>query len=452
MFENLTERLAEVVKRLRGQGRLTEDNIKETLREVRRALLEADVALAVVRDFVERVRMRAIGQEVMRSLTPGQALVKVVYEELVSVMGSANHELDLNVEPPAIVLMAGLQGSGKTTTAAKLARWLKERNKKRVLMASCDVHRPAAIEQLKTLAEQVGVEFFPSAPDQDPVEIARGAVATGRRQLQDVIILDTAGRLHVDAEMMDEVKRVHAAVETHETLFVVDSMMGQDAANAAEAFNQALPLTGVILTKADGDARGGAALSVRHITGQPIKFLGVGEKVSALEPFYPERVASRILGMGDVLSLLEEAQRSVDQEKVEKLARKLQKGKGFDLVDFAEQLQQMMHMGGLSALVDKLPGVQGLPEAVKNQLDDRELRSMLAIINSMTPQERCFPDIIKGSRKRRIAAGSGTQVQDVNRLLKQFNQMQKMMKKMSRGGLAKMMRDLRGRMPSGLPF
>jgi signal recognition particle subunit SRP54 len=452
MFQNLTERLTRTIKTLRGQGRLSEDNIKETLREVRMALLEADVALPVVKEFTEKVRERAVGQEVLQSLTPGQALVKIVNEELVSLMGEACDELQLNVQPPAVVLMAGLQGSGKTTSAAKLARWLRERKKKSVLVTSCDIYRPAAIDQLQTLAGEVGAEFFPSSADQNPVDIATAALEHARRQHVDVVIVDTAGRLHIDQDMMDEIQRLHAAVQPVETLFVVDSMTGQDAANTARAFHDALPLTGVVLTKTDGDARGGAALSIRSITGTPIKFLGVGEKTDALEPFHPDRVASRILGMGDVLSLVEEAERKVDKEKAAKLARKLQKGKRFDLEDFSEQLEQMMGMGGLGSLMDKLPGAGQLPQHVRDQVNDRELHRMLAIIRSMTPQERRFPDIIKGSRRRRIAAGSGSQVQDVNRLLKQFTQMQKMMKKVSKGGMKNMMRGLKGRMPQGFPF
>ena len=451
MFENLTDRLTQTLKRLRGQGRLTEENIQDTLREVRMALLEADVALPVVREFIERVRGRAVGQEVLQSLTPGQALVKIVHDELIAVMGEANDELNLRAQPPAVVLMAGLQGSGKTTSTAKLARWLKERRKKSVLVASCDIYRPAAIDQLQTLAREVGADFFPSRSDQDPVVIAKAAVDEARRRLIDVVIIDTAGRLHIDAEMMAEIQRVHAAVNPIETLFVVDSMTGQDAANTAKAFNEALPLTGVVLTKTDGDARGGAALSIRTITGKPIKFLGVGEKTAALEPFHPDRVASRMLGMGDVLSLVEEAERKVDRDKVEKLAGKLKTGQRFDLEDFRDQLQQMMGMGGLTGLLDKLPGVADIPKEVRNQVNDRELVRMVAIINSMTPQERRHPDVIKGSRRRRIASGSGTEVQDVNRLLKQFTQMQKMMKRMSKGGMSKMLRGLKGRMPFPMP-
>ncbi|MFQ5643107.1 MAG: signal recognition particle protein [Thiogranum sp.] len=452
MFQNLTDRLGRTIKNLRGQGRLSEDNIKDTLREVRMALLEADVALPVVKEFTNKVRERAVGQEVLQSLSPGQALVKIVNDELVSLMGEACDELNLNARPPVVVLMAGLQGSGKTTSTAKLARWLKERRKKSVLVTSCDVYRPAAIEQLQTLANEVGAEFFPSSGDQDPVAIASAALDQARKQHLDVLIVDTAGRLHIDTEMMDEIRRIHAAVDPVETLFVVDSMTGQDAANTARAFHAALPLSGVVLTKTDGDARGGAALSIRAITGKPIKFLGIGEKTDALEPFHPDRVASRILGMGDVLSLVEEAERKVDKDKAAKLAKKLHKGKRFDLDDFHDQLEQMMGMGGLGSLIDKLPGIGQLPQNVREQVNDRDMHRMLAIIRSMTAKEKRFPDIIKGSRRRRIAAGSGTRVQDVNRLLKQFTQMQKMMKKMSKGGMKNMMRGLKGRMPQGFPF
>lgn len=451
MFDSLTERLGSTLKTLRGQGRLTETNIKDTLREVRMALLEADVALTVVREFVEHVKERALGADVMQSLTPGQAMIKIVNDELVKVMGEANEELDLSTRPPAVILMAGLQGAGKTTSVAKLSRWLMERKKKSVLVASADVYRPAAIEQLKTLAGEVGASFFPSDNSQDPVKIAEGAIDEGRKQAVDVVIIDTAGRLHIDDDMMSEIKRVHAAIEPVETLFVVDSMTGQDAANTAKAFNEALPLTGVVLTKTDGDARGGAALSIRQITGKPIKFLGVGEKTTALEAFYPDRLASRILGMGDVMGLIEEAQQKVDHKEAEKLAKKVAKGKGFDLEDFRSQLQQMQNMGGIASLVDKLPGMGNMAGAVKN-VDESQFKRQEAIICSMTMKERRFPAIIKGSRKRRIAAGSGTQVQDVNRLLKQFMQMQKMMKKMSKGGMAKMMRGMKGKMPPGMPF
>jgi len=452
MFEGLTSRLTQTLRNLRGSGRLTEDNIKDTLREVRMALLEADVALPVVREFTEHVKARAVGKEVMESLTPGQALVKIVHEELISLMGEANEELNLNTQPPAVVMMAGLQGAGKTTSVGKLARWLKEKKKKSVMVVSADIYRPAAIEQLKTLAGEVGAEFFPSSTDQEPVEIARNAVDAARKKYIDVVIIDTAGRLHIDEQMMGEIQRLHEAINPIETLFVVDSMTGQDAANTAKAFGDALPLTGVILTKTDGDARGGAALSVRHITGKPIKFLGVGEKSAALEPFHPERLASRILDMGDVLSLVEEVQSKVDHDKAQKLAAKLKTGKGFDLVDFRDQLQQLQNLGGIGALMDKLPGMANVSEAAKSQVNDKEFKRLEAIINSMTPIERQRPEIIKGGRKRRIAMGSGTQVQDVNRLLKQFTQMQKMMKKMSGGGMAKMLRGLKGRMPPGMPF
>ena len=453
MFESLTSRLSQTLRNLRGSGRLSEENIKDTLREVRMALLEADVALPVVREFIDHVKQRAVGKEVTESLTPGQALVKVVHDELITLMGEANEELNLATQPPAVVLMAGLQGAGKTTSVGKLARWLKEKRNKSVLVVSADVYRPAAIEQLKTLAGEVGVEFFPSSGDQDPVDIARHAVDAARKKYIDVVLIDTAGRLHIDEQMMGEIQRVHAAVDPVETLFVVDSMTGQDAANTAKAFGEALPLTGVILTKTDGDARGGAALSVRQITGKPIKFIGVGEKSTALEPFHPDRLASRILDMGDVLSLVEQVQDKVDQKKAEQLAAKLKKGKGFDLEDFRDQLQQLQSLGGVGSLMDKLPGMSNIPDAAKSQVNDKEFKRLEAIINSMTPAERRRPDIIKGSRKRRIATGSGTQVQDVNRLLKQFTQMQKMMKKMKKGGMAKMLRGLKGGggMP-GMPF
>lgn len=455
MFESLSDRLSVTLKKLRGQGRITEDNVKETLREVRMALLEADVALPVVREFVERIREKALGQEVIRSLTPGQALIKIVNDELVAIMGQANAELDLSVQPPAVILMAGLQGAGKTTSVGKLARWLKERQRKSVMVVSADVYRPAAIDQLQTLANEVEAKFFPSRTDQDPVAIAEAALAQAKREFVDVLIIDTAGRLHIDDDMMTEIQRIHAAINPVETLFTVDSMTGQDAANTARAFDSALPLTGIVLTKTDGDARGGAALSIRHITGKPVKFLGVGEKSTALEPFHPDRLASRILGMGDVLSLVEEAQRQMDVDSAQKLAGKLKTGKGFDLEDFRDQLQQMSKMGGISSMLDKLPGMGNIPDAVKQQANDKELVKLEAIINSMTAKERKKPEIIKGSRKKRIAAGSGTQIQDVNRLLKQFTQMQKMMKKMGqKGGMSKMMRAMGGRFPGGggMPF
>ncbi|MCB1749417.1 MAG: signal recognition particle protein [Gammaproteobacteria bacterium] len=453
MFQNLTQRLGEVVKNLSGRARLTEENIDETLREVRVALLEADVGLDVIKDFLAAVRERALGQEVIGTLTPGQAFIRVVRDELTALMGNANSALDLAAQPPVVVLMAGLQGSGKTTTAAKLARRLMTAERKQVGVVSCDVHRPAAIEQLRVLAAEIGANHYPSDTSQRVEDIAAAALAAARRAQDDVLIVDTAGRLAIDAEMMDEIKRLHAAVNPHETLFVIDSMMGQDAVATARAFNEALPLTGVVLTKSDGDARGGAALSVRRVTGKPIKFLGTGEKTDALEPFHPDRMASRILGMGDVLSLIEEVEQKVDQDKALKVAEKLKKGKGFDLQDFRDQLDQMANMGGMQALLGKLPGMSGLPDNVKSQVNDGELKRLGAIIDSMTPHERQFPAVIKASRKRRIAAGSGTQVQDVNRLLKQFDQMQKMMKKLSKkGALKNMMRGMRGQMPPGFPM
>ncbi|WP_027858928.1 signal recognition particle protein [Marinobacterium jannaschii] len=451
MFENLSERLTKTLRTVTGQAKLTEDNIKGTLREVRMALLEADVALPVVKEFVNSVKERAVGQEVSNSLKPGQVFVKIVNEELVRVMGEANEDLNLAAQPPAVVMMAGLQGAGKTTSVAKLSRYLREREKKKVLVVSADVYRPAAIKQLETLATEVSVDFFPSTAQQDPVDIANAAIAHARIQHHDVVIVDTAGRLHVDSDMMQEIKRLHAAINPVETLFVVDAMTGQDAANTARAFNEELPLTGVVLTKTDGDARGGAALSVRHITGKPIKFLGVGEKVDALEPFHPDRVASRILGMGDVLSLIEEAERKIDKDKAEKFAAKIKKGKGFDLEDFLEQLQQMKNMGGMMGMLDKLPGMGNLAQAAQSADAEKGMGQMEAIINSMTPHERRHPDVISGSRKKRIANGSGTQVQDVNRLLKQHKQMSKMMKKFSnKGGMAKMMRGMKGMMPPGM--
>lgn len=449
MFENLSDRLGKVVQNLRGQGRITEDNMKETMREIRMALLEADVALPVVKDFIDQVREKALNTDVMQSLTPGQVLVKIVNDELVKVMGEANENLNLAAQPPAIVLMAGLQGSGKTTSVAKLSRFLQEQEKKKVMVVSCDVYRPAAIEQLKTLATEVNAEFFPSSEKDKPVKIAKAALKAAKKAFADVLIVDTAGRLHVDEAMMDEIKELHSTLNPVETLFVVDAMTGQDAANTAKAFNDALPLTGVVLTKTDGDARGGAALSIRHITGKPIKFLGVGEKTTALEAFHPDRVASRILGMGDVISLVEEVSRKVDHKKAAQLAQKIQKGKGFTLSDFKEQMEQMANMGGMASLMDKMPGMGQVPDAAKSQLGDKEVKKLIAIVNSMTIQEREFPNVIKGSRKKRIAAGSGTQVQDVNKLMKQFTQMQKMMKKMKGGGMAKMMRGMQGKFPGG---
>lgn len=446
MFDNLTDSLSATLKNLRGQGRLTEDNVKDTLREVRMALLEADVALPVVTDFIEQVRAGALGQDVQNSLTPGQSLIKLVQAELVKVMGAANEGLNLKTQPPAIILMAGLQGAGKTTTVAKLGRWLQETQKKKVGVVSADVYRPAAIKQLQTLAEDLSLTFFDSDISQKPVDIAKNAIEAAKRKYLDVLIVDTAGRLHIDDEMMGEIKALHAAINPIETLFVVDSMTGQDAANTAKAFNDALPLTGVILTKADGDARGGAALSIRHITGKPIKFIGVGEKTTALEPFYPDRIASRILGMGDVLGLIEEIEQKVDKEKAEKLARKIQKGKNFDLEDFREQLQQMQSMGGVSSMLDKLPGIGNVPQEMKDKVNDKMIARQIAVICSMTKQERKHPDLIKGNRKKRIADGCGQELQDVNRLLKQFMMMQKMMKKLKSGNMANMMRGIKSNM------
>ncbi len=447
MFETLTDRLSSTVNAMRGRGRLTDENIADSLRQVRMALLEADVAVPVVKAFTDAVRSRALGAEVARSVTPGQVFVKIIHDELVRVMGEPAQGLNLRAQPPVVVLLAGLQGAGKTTTAAKLARHLSETKKKRVLLASTDVHRPAAMTQLERLADQVGADYFAAEDTTPPVDIARSAVQHARRHGHDVVIVDTAGRLHVDAAMMEEVRAVDAAIEPLERLFVVDSMAGQDAVNAARAFNEALTLTGVILTKADGDARGGAALSVRHVTGKPILFLGVGEKTEALETFHPERVASRILGMGDVVSLVEQVQSQVDQDKAKKLADKLSKG-GFDLVDLREQLEQLQGMGGLAGIMDKLPAGM-LPAGGVAQVDERQIRRQMAIIDSMTPRERRRPGILDGSRKRRIAAGSGVQVQEVNRLLKQFTEMERMMKKLKGGGIRKLMRGLGGRFPGG---
>ncbi|PKF61662.1 signal recognition particle protein [Psychromonas sp. psych-6C06] len=454
MFENLTDRLSKTLKTISGKGRLTEDNIKGTLREVRMALLEADVALPVVRDFIKAVKKRAVGREVQKTLNPGQAFLKIVQTELESAMGEVNESLNLAMQPPAVLLMAGLQGAGKTTSVAKLARLLKTKEKKSVLVVSADIYRPAAIKQLETLAGEVDVEFFPSDITQKPIDIANAAIDHAKKKFIDVVIVDTAGRLHVDSDMMDEIKDLHAAITPIETLFVVDAMTGQDAANTAKAFNEALPLTGVILTKADGDARGGAALSIRHITGKPIKFIGMGEKIDALESFHPDRIASRILGMGDVLTLIEDLEQKVDKKKADKLAKKITKGKGFDLEDFRDQLVQMKGMGGMAGMMDKLPGMGQVPDAMKDQVNDKATNQMEAIINSMTKKERAKPEIIKGGRKRRIAAGSGTQIQDVNKLLKQFTQMQKMMKKMSgKGGMRKMMSGMQGMMggAGGMP-
>ncbi|MFQ1042730.1 signal recognition particle protein [Gilliamella sp. CG16] len=452
MFENLTDRLSQTFRNISGRGRLSEDNIKEALRDVRMALLEADVALPVVREFINQVKEKAVGLDVSKSLTPGQEFIKIVQAELTSAMGEVNSTLNLATQPPAVILMAGLQGAGKTTSVAKLAKFLKEKQKKKVLVVSADVYRPAAIKQLETLAKAIDVEFFPSDIHEKPVNIVNKAISHAKLQFFDVLIVDTAGRLHIDSNMMDEIKELHQAINPIETLFVVDAMTGQDAANTAKAFNDALPLTGVILTKVDGDARGGAALSIRHITDKPIKFLGMGEKTDALEPFFPDRIASRILGMGDVISLIEELQQNVDREKAEKIAKKLKKGDKFDFNDFQDQLKQMRNMGGMGAMLAKLPGAGQLPEHIKAQMDDKITIKMEAIISSMTLKERANPEIIKGSRKRRIANGSGTQVQDVNKLLKQFEDMQKMMKKMKGGGMMKMMRQMKGLMGGGMGF
>ncbi|GHD69583.1 signal recognition particle protein [Jeongeupia chitinilytica] len=447
MLENLSTRLSGVVKTLRGNARLTEDNIQDALREVRMALLEADVALPVVKGFIADIKVRALGQEVIGSLTPGQALVGVVYEELTKLMGAQNDGLNLAAVPPAVVLMAGLQGAGKTTTTGKLAKRLKEEQKKKVLVVSADVYRPAAIEQLKTIAGQLEVEFFPSDVSQKPVDIALAALDYAKKHFHDVLIVDTAGRLAIDEAMMVEIKAVHAAVKPVETLFVVDAMQGQDAVNTAQAFNETLPLTGVVLTKMDGDSRGGAALSVRHITGKPIKFIGVGEKLAGIEPFYPDRMASRILGMGDVLSLIEDVQKTVDEAEALKMMKKVKSGKGFDLEDFKAQIGQMKKMGGMSALLDKLPGMGQLGEMANQQVTDKAVARIEGIINSMTPAERKKPELIKASRKRRIATGAGVSVQEVNKLLNQFEQTQKMMKQFSKGGMMKMMRGMKGMLP-----
>ena len=446
MLDNLTMRLSGVMKTLRGQARLTESNIQDALREVRMALLEADVALPVVKALIEDIRSKALGQDVLGSLTPGQAFIGVVHKELTRLMGEHNAGLNLAAVPPAVILMAGLQGAGKTTTTGKLAKWLLETMKKKVLLVSCDVYRPAAIEQLKTVAGQLGVDFFESDSSQKPLDIAQSALDYGKRHYFDVLIVDTAGRLAIDEAMMREIAELHAGVNPVETLFVVDAMQGQDAVNTAKAFSETLPLTGVILTKLDGDARGGAALSVRHVTGKPIKFVGVGEKLSGLEVFHPERMASRILGMGDVLSLIEEASRGVDQEEAKKLAQKVKSGKGFDLEDFKTQMQQMRKMGGVNAMMDKLPA-QFSQAAQGAQMDDKVISRIEGIINSMTRLERSRPELIKASRKRRIAAGAGVSVQEVNRLLTQFEQTQKMMKMVSKGGMAKMLRGMKGMLP-----
>ncbi len=454
MFENLSGRLSDAARQLSGKGRLTETNIKDTLRQVRLALLEADVALPVVKTFIERIRERALGEEVGKSLTPGQALVKIIHAELVRILGAESAPLDLRAQPPVVILLAGLQGAGKTTTAAKLAKRLIDKDRKKVMLVSVDVHRPAAILQLERLAGEIGAQHCASDAGEKPTAIVARALGEARRSHADILLIDTAGRLHVDDAMMREVIDVHEAAAPHETLFIVDSMAGQDAVNAATAFGESLPLTGVILTKADGDAKGGVALSVREVTGKPIRFMGVGEKVDAIEAFHPDRMASRILGMGDVLSLVEEIEQKVSKDKTEKLARKLKKGRGFDLGDLRDQLEQMMNMGGLASMLEKLPLPGNVnPAALNDSANEIKIRRQIAIINSMTPQERRFPKTINGSRKKRIARGAGQQIQDVNRLLKQHMQMERMMKKVSKGGMKKLMRGLPGggMPPGGLP-
>ncbi len=449
MFESLSNRLSLSLKKITGKATLSEDNIQDTLREVRMALLEADVALPVVKTFIDQVRERAVGQVVSLSLDPGQQFLKIVQDQLEAVMGSSNEGLDLAAQPPAVILMAGLQGAGKTTSVAKLARYLQEREKKKVMVVSADVYRPAAIEQLRTLATEVGAEYFPSDVSQQPVDIVTAALSEARKRFADVLIVDTAGRLHIDEVLMDEIKQLHSAIKPVETLFVIDAMIGQDAVNTAKAFNEALPLTGVILTKVDGDARGGAALSVKQVTGKPIKFLGVGEKVDALEPFHPDRIASRILGMGDVLSLIEDVERTVDRKKAEKLVKKVQKGKRFDLEDLRDQLLQMQNLGGMGSMLEKLPGMGNMAQMAEKADLSSQLGRMTIIIDSMTPAERRNPDILNGSRKRRITLGSGSTIQDLNRLLKQHKQMGKMMKRMKGKGMAKMMRGMEGMLPPG---
>ncbi len=454
MFETLTERLGATLSSITGKAKLTEDNIQEALREVRIALLEADVALSVVKDFIDKVKERALGTEVTASLSPGQVFIKIVNDELTAMMGEGEGELNLAVQPPAVILMAGLQGAGKTTSTAKLGKWLAGREQKSVMVASTDVYRPAAIDQLRTLAEQADLTFFESSTDQKPLDIAKAALSEAKKKFADVLIIDTAGRLGIDEEMMQEIRDLYVTVSPSETLFVVDALTGQDAANTAKAFADVLPLTGVILTKADGDSRGGAALSVRAVTGKPIKFMAVGETIDDLDAFYPDRIASRILGMGDVLSLIEEAEQKIDKKKANRLATKIKKGKKFDLEDFRDQLQQMSNMGGITGMLDKLPGMGQMAQAAQQQVSDKSFGQMEAIINSMTPGERRFPESINGSRKKRIAGGSGTQIQDVNRLLKQHKQMQKMMKKLGKkGGMANMMRGMGGMMqPPGGGF
>ncbi|MES2684394.1 MAG: signal recognition particle protein [Pseudomonadota bacterium] len=450
MFESLSQRLGSVLDSLRGAGRLTEDQIASAARELRMALLEADVALPVIKSFVEAIKQKAVGVEITQSLTPGQAFLRLVQAELTTVLGGEVVPLNLRAQPPVVLLMAGLQGSGKTTSTGKLARWLKEREKKNVIVVSCDVYRPAAIEQLRVVAGQVGVEWFPSEVGQKPEDIARAAIAHAKLQAADVLIVDTAGRTSIDEEMMVELAALHAAVNPTETLFVVDSMTGQDAAKTARAFADRVPLTGVILTKADGDSRGGAALSVRQVTGAPVKFIGMGEKSDKLEVFHPDRIAARILGQGDMLGLIEETVQRVDAEKAAKLAAKMKSKKGFDLEDFREQMQQMQSMGGIASMLDKLPGGAEMQAKLKNVNPEKEAKRVIAIINSMTAQERKFPDLIKASRKRRIAKGSGVEVQNVNQLLRQFDQSREMMKKMAGGGMMKMMRSMAGKLPPGM--
>lgn len=457
MFENLTDRLSRTFRHMVGRGKLTDENMKETFREIKNALLDADVSLDVVKDFLEAIREKALGMEVSKELSPAQMLVKIVNDQLIVLMGETNETVNLAMQPPAVILMAGLQGSGKTTSTAKLAKWLIERQHKTVMLVSLDVYRPAAIDQLRSLAAQLPTPFFEPGELKQPVEIAKAAIVAAKKDFIDVVIVDTAGRLHIDEPMMDEIRQIHRAVSPIETLFVVDGMMGQDAAKTAKAFNEALTITGVVVTKLDGDARGGAILSIRQVTGgKPIKFLGMGEKIEALEPFHPDRMASRILGMGDIISLVEEMQRKVDQKEADKLAKKLSQGHGFDFEDFRNQLLQMKNMGGIGSLLDKLPGVGALPAEVKAKANDKSMDRILAVINSMTMKERRRPTLIQGSRKRRIAMGSGTSIQEVNRALKQFEQMQKMMKKVSsKGGLAKMMRGMKGlqnMMPPGSGF
>jgi len=450
MFESLTQRLTRTLDSIRGQGRLTEDQINTAARELRMALLEADVALPVIKSFIDKLKARALGAEITQSLTPGQAFLRVVQQELTEALGGTSEPLNLRAQPPVVLLMAGLQGSGKTTTTAKLARRLKEDDKKSVVVVSCDVYRPAAIEQLRIVATSVGVDVFPSAVGQDPIQIAKDALAYAKKQFADVLIIDTAGRTTVDREMMAEIAGLHAAVSPTETLFVVDSMTGQDAANTAKAFADALPLTGVVLTKVDGDSRGGAALSVRTVTGRPIKFLGVGEKTDKLEVFHPDRIANRIIGQGDVLTLIEETAKKVDAEQAQKLAKKLTSKRGFDLADFREQMVQMQSMGSLESILEKLPGGAQMQAQLKNVNAEKEIRRTVAIINSMTPQERKFPDLIKASRKRRIATGSGVEVQEVNKMLRQFETSRDLMKKVAGGGMAKMLRRLGGKLPPGM--